>query len=139
MDHSAVAKAMSERDPHGRWLKGHKAPELAGRLPRSVDQAYLDVMLGECNLEEWKEICHIAVQDAKSESIASRRYAREWLGRIIMPAIERIMVAAVSVNLDAGDGQAMMRRLVQMLSLDAHDDAIDGESVDITATDSDSI
>ena len=122
------------RDERGYWLKGTPSPNPKGRLPRSVDQAYLDVMLGECNLDEWRKICKIAVQDAQGKDAASRRYARDWLGRIIMPAIERIMVAAVSVQLDAGDSKAMMQRLLGMIAMDLDNAPIDAESVDITDT-----
>lgn len=133
MDHHAVALAMSERDPQGRWLKGHKAPMLAGRLPRSVDQAYLDVLLGQCDLQKWGEICKVAVTDAIEGNIAARRYAREWLGRILIPAIERILIASFQVNVDTGDNKEAVARLVQTL-LAAESVGDDSQVVDSTAS-----
>ena len=103
-----------QRDEKGWWLKG-SVPNPAGRPSRQVEAAYLDVMLAECSLDKWREICQVAVSDAIGGNVNARRYARDWLGRILLPAIERILVASFNVGIDVSDAQAQMRKLVSML------------------------
>ena len=126
---AAAAEKGADRDEHGHWLPGHKQPG-PGRLPRRVDQEYLHVFLGQCDLEKWGQIVARAVQDALSDDVNARRYARDWLGRILIPAVERIIITSLAVNVETQDTLGAVRKLVQMLSVD--DKTVEGRAVDIT-------
>lgn len=101
---------------------------------RSTIAEYWDITLQKCPLSKWGEIVQQAVDDALSENVASRRYAREWLGRMFVPAIERILVASLNVNVDASDSQEQVKRLVSMLlgndraSVDLENGVIEGQA-----------
>lgn len=125
-----AVSTVAGRDEKGRWLRGHAGGP--GMPKRSTIAEYWDITLAKCPLSKWGEIVQQAVDDALSESVASRRYAREWLGRMFVPAIERILIASLNVNVDVGDSQEQVKKLVQMLlGGDRHNDAdvIDAEIV----------
>jgi hypothetical protein len=119
---SAVSTVTANRDPSYRER---------GNNQGGIVRQYLDVTLANCGLEEWSQICKVAVDDAINGDVAARRYARDWLSRILIPAIERILVAQVNVNVDASDSQEQVKRLVSMLLGNDRrdDDVIDVEVV----------
>ena len=114
--------------PH-RWVKGMKSPNPAGRSPRVVEQAYLDVLLGACDLPAWQRICEVAVEDATEGNASTRRYARDWLSRIILPALERILIASytanVSMNVSASSEQ--VQELMSLLLGGSMDALVQGD------------
>lgn len=110
---ATITDPSSYRDSEGRFVKGYGGGP--GRVSVRKAHEYLDVFLGKCTLERWGEVVDMALDDATSESIAARRYGREWLSRIIFPAIEKVLVASISVSIETGDSNEIVRRLVDML------------------------
>ena len=106
---------MIERNERGLWVRGSASPNPAGRPPRMVEANYLDATLSNCTLSDWAEIVRVAVEDAKTGNVAARRYSREWLGRIFIPSIERILIASFSANIDVSDSRAQLDKLIAML------------------------
>lgn len=76
---------LSRRDTSGRWMAGISGnPE--GRLPRQTETKYLEVTMRECTPDEWAEIIHLAVEDAKDMEASPhvRARAREWLAKYVI-------------------------------------------------------
>lgn len=123
-----AVSTVAQRNEKGEFVKGWRGGP--GTPKRSTIAEYWDITLQKCPLSKWGEIVQQAVDDALSESVASRRYAREWLGRMFVPAIERILVASLNVNVDASDSQEQVKRLVQML-LGSDRTGVDLENSDV--------
>ena len=68
------------RDKKGRFDKGNAGGP--GRPKRPTEVAYLNVLMNNCSLEDWGEICSQTVIDAK----AGDAKAREWLGKHLVGA-----------------------------------------------------
>lgn len=69
-----------KRDEKGRLIPGHglKSP---GRPPREIERAYLDAVVGLCNITTWGRIVEKAIEDA----LAGDRFARDWLTKHLIP------------------------------------------------------
>lgn len=66
------------REKNGRFLPG--TPPGPGRPPRQTEAGYMQVMMGACDLNTWREVCEKAVADAKAGDSKSR----EWLARYLI-------------------------------------------------------
>ncbi len=71
--------ALDKRDSHGRFAPGHSGGP--GRPAAKREREYLETLSSVCTVDDWKEICQRAVEDAKKGN--SR--AREWLSKYILP------------------------------------------------------
>jgi len=82
------------RDSKGRFIKGASGnPQ--GRLPKQVEQTYLQVCEGVCSFDVWREIVTKAVEQAKRGDARARQWLSDYLmGKPIS------MVMAVQDNRD---------------------------------------
>jgi hypothetical protein len=126
----AAVATVAQRNEKGQWLRGHQGGP--GMPKRSTVAEYWDITMLKCPLDKWGQIVEMAVADALGPSPQARRYGREWLGRMFIPAVERILVTSLSVNVNTEDTLANVRRLVQMLSIGSEDsDVIEGDITDV--------
>ncbi|PCJ62391.1 MAG: hypothetical protein COA73_06650 [Candidatus Hydrogenedentota bacterium] len=82
-----------DREENGRFGKGN--PGGPGRHPRSTEVAYMNALMEECDVETWRKIAKLAVEDAKGGDAC----AREWLGRYLIGAPKESAPNLVSVQL----------------------------------------
>ena len=80
------------RDAKGRFVKGESGnPQ--GRLPKQVEQTYLQVCEGVCSFDVWREIVAKAVEQAKRGDARARQWLSDYLVGKPLP-----MVMALQVN-----------------------------------------
>ena len=66
------------RDSKGRFVKGASGnPQ--GRLPKQVEQTYLQVSENVCSLDVWREIVMKAVEQAKRGDARARQWLSDYL------------------------------------------------------------
>ena len=66
------------RDSKGRFIKGASGnPQ--GRLPKRVEQNYLQVSEGVCTFDVWREITMKAVEQAKQGDARARQWLSDYL------------------------------------------------------------
>ena len=66
------------RDSKGRFVKGASGnPQ--GRLPKQVEQTYLQVCEGVCSFDVWREITMKAVEQAKRGDARARQWLSDYL------------------------------------------------------------
>ena len=83
---------MVERDAIGRFMKGASGnPQ--DRLPKQVEQTYLQVCEGVCSFDVWREIVAKAVEQAKRGDARARQWLSDYLVGKPLP-----MVMALQVN-----------------------------------------
>lgn len=69
---------MVARDSKGRFVKGASGnPQ--GRLPKQVEQTYLQVSENVCSLDVWREIVMKAVEQAKRGDARARQWLSDYL------------------------------------------------------------
>jgi len=80
------------RDSKGRFVKGASGnPQ--GRLPKQVEQTYLQVSENVCSFDVWREIVMKAVEQAKRGDARARQWLSDYLMGKPLP-----MVMAVQGN-----------------------------------------
>ena len=86
---------MIARDSKGRFVKGASGnPQ--GRLPKQVEQSYLQVCESTCTFDVWREIVTKAVEQAKQGDARARQWLSDYLmGKPIS------MIMAMQDNRDA--------------------------------------
>jgi hypothetical protein len=72
--------AVSPKRTSTSWVKGQPSPNPKGRPSKAIERAYLNATVENCSLDDWKEIVHIAVENAKHND----GKAREWLSGYIL-------------------------------------------------------
>jgi len=66
------------RDAKGRFVKGESGnPQ--GRLPKQVEQTYLQVSENVCSFDVWREIVAKAVEQAKRGDARARQWLSDYL------------------------------------------------------------
>jgi len=69
---------MVERDAKGRFAKGASGnPQ--GRLPKQIEQSYLQVSESVCTFDVWREIVMKAVEQAKRGDARARQWLSDYL------------------------------------------------------------
>ena len=69
---------MVERDAKGRFAKGASGnPQ--GRLPKQIEQSYLQVSESVCTFDVWREIVMKAVEQAKQGDARARQWLSDYL------------------------------------------------------------
>jgi hypothetical protein len=66
------------RDSRGQFIKGNTAGK--GRPSRAIELDYLRTLSDTITVNDWRDICAKAVEDAKSGNAK----AREWITRYVM-------------------------------------------------------
>ena len=102
------------RGDQGKFAKGSSGGP--GRMPVRIAHEYLSVFLGRCTLDRWAEVVDLALEDATSDNVAARRYGREWLSRIIFPAVEKVLSQTLNVNIEASESKEAVKKLLEMLT-----------------------
>ena len=99
-----------DRDSNGRFSPGNQGGP--GRPRRATERAYLAAMSDTCSVEDWKEIVHRAITDAKSGDPRARTWLSEFLVGRVEPGAEPLHRLAVEeeagsdpVGLDAARRQ----------------------------------
>jgi len=64
----------------GLWKKGQTGNP-KGRLPRRVEDSYMDATFSRVSLDDWGEVVAKALEDAKGGD----RFARDWLSKFLVP------------------------------------------------------
>lgn len=67
-----------ERNPDGTFAPGNAGGP--GRPPRRTEREYLDAVMHECSLDDWRAVVRKAVEDA----IAGDAPARRWLANYLV-------------------------------------------------------
>jgi hypothetical protein len=73
------------RDKKGRFVKGVSGNP-RGRLPKSREQRYLDILVATVTEQDWQQIITRAIADAKKGDTAARKWLADY---IIGPPVER--------------------------------------------------
>lgn len=119
-------------DSKGKFAVGN--PGGPGRPGRGIEQQYLDVFFAIVTPQRWGEVVTVALEDATNGSVTARRHGREWLSRIIVPALERIIIASLNVNMDVQLDEQQVGELIGMLvggqDASAIGDVIEGQVVE---------
>lgn len=119
------------RNDHGQWMKGQSGNP-RGRLPANVEHEYLNVFFDVWTLKDWREVCDKALSQAKGGD----RYARDWASRVILPILERVIVASMNLNVDMQLDENQVGELIGMLvggnDMASVGDVIDGQATDVS-------
>lgn len=81
------------RDNKGRFAKGHSGNPL-GRKPRVLESEIYDLAISTISNEVVEKIMAKAIKQA----ISGDRYAREWLGKLLFPTPQQVMLNKIEVN-----------------------------------------
>jgi len=111
------------RDERGRFAPGTCGGP--GRMPLAREREYLNVLMHECTLDKWREVCITAINDAiGTNGRKGDRFARDWLSDRILGPLAFAMAVEMQQQYDP-QGDAMIVKLAAILTqLPTNDDSV---------------